>query len=356
MRNWIICLSLLLVISLMMGSVACSSSTSTQTQSTTSQPQGTVILKLGVAIPPGDPMVEGLKPWIENFNKAAAGRYELKLFEGGALAGTSDTLDAVRTGVEDVGHGSIPTFGGHDPAFSAAEVPFFLDTYEANTEFVHIIKDYQDNVFQTKFNQKLLCTWCMGFNEFYTVKKQIRTMADVKGLNIAVTGPLMSKSAAALGGSPVTMDFPDELPALQKGVVDAGMACVSGAMAFLKYYEVVKYYIASCRAGGELDVTINLDVWNKLPPDLQKVMQDEATKYATDLVPIMKEFSFVWAISELKKNGVEVYTLPPDERAKWKAANAQITADYFARLPAADAKLIQDAAAQANAKYPYQGQ
>ena len=124
----------------------------------------------------------------------------------------------------------------------------------------------------------------------------------------------------------------------------------------MKYYEVVKYYIVSNRAGGELDVTINLDVWKKLPADLQKVMQDEANSYAKDLGPTLKEFSFVWAISELKKNGVDVYNLPPDERAKWKAANAQIATDYFAKLPAADAKLIQDAAAKANAKYPYKGE
>jgi TRAP-type C4-dicarboxylate transport system substrate-binding protein len=346
---------------MVMGGVASCSGKTETSQTTTSQAtsapaQATKVLKLGVAIPPGDPMVERLKPWIDNFNKAAAGRYELKLFEGGTLAGTSDTLDAVRTGVEDLGHGSIPTFGGHDPAFSASEVPFLLDSYEANTEFSYLLKDAQDKVFQSKFNQKLLCVWCMGFNEFYTVKKQVRTMADVKGLNIAVTQPLMSKSATALGGSPVTMDWPDELPALQKGVVDAGMASISGALAFMKYYEVIKYYIASYRAGSTLDVTINLDVWNKLPADLQKVMQDEATSYATDLVPIMKEFSFVWAINELKKNGVDVYYLPPDERAKWKVANAQIASDYFAKLSAADAKLIQDAAAQANAKYPYKGQ
>ena len=362
MKRWIVCLSLLLVLALVMGSVlSCSSSTTSQppsTQPTTTPPKTTAaptILKLAVAIPPGDPMVERLKPLMDNFNKAAAGKYEIKLFEGGTLAGTADTLDAVRTGVVDIGHGSIPTFAGHDPAFSACEVPYFLNNYEANTEFVHLVKDYQDNVFQTKFNQKLLSTWCMGYNELYTVKKPIKTMADIKGLNIAVTAPLMSKTVAALGGAPVTMDWPDELPALQKGVVDGGMATVSGAMAFMKYYEVVKYYTASSKSGTELDLAVNLDVWKKMPADLQKVLQDEATSYGKDLEPIMKDFSLVWAINELKKNGVTVYNLPPDERDKWKAASAQIGADYFAKLPAADAKLIQDAGAQANAKYPYKG-
>jgi TRAP-type C4-dicarboxylate transport system substrate-binding protein len=155
MKRWIVCLSLLLVLALVTGSVlSCSSTTTSQppsTQQTSTPPkttaaQGPIILKLAVAIPPGDPMVERLKPLIDNFNKAAAGKYEMKLFEGGTLAGTADTLDAVRTGVVDIGHGSIPTFAGHDPAFSACEVPYFLNNYEANTEFVHLVKDYQDNI------------------------------------------------------------------------------------------------------------------------------------------------------------------------------------------------------------------
>jgi TRAP-type C4-dicarboxylate transport system substrate-binding protein len=313
---------------------------------------GPIILKFSVAIPPGDPMVEGLNPWIKNFNEAAKGQYELKLFPGGTLAGTADTLDAVRTGVVEVGHGSIPTFAGHHPAFSASEVPYLLESYEANVEFVRSIQDYQNKIMEKMFNQKLLCTWCMGFNEFYTAKKPVKTLADMKGLNVAVTAPLMARSAQLLGASPVTMDWPDEFQSLQKGVVDAGMATVSGALAFMKYWEVIKYYVVSCRAGGQLDVAMNLDAYNKMPANLQKVMDDEAEKYARAMDVAMKDFSFVWAIGELKKNGVDVYTLPPEERAKWKQACAPIAEDYWKQM-GADADFLKEAAAKANTKYPY---
>lgn len=310
------------------------------------------ILKFAVGIPPGDPMVEGLKPWIENFNKAANGRYEIKLFPGGTLAGLADMLDSVRTGVVEIGHGSLPPFAGQHPAFSASEVPYLLESYEANIEFVKSIQDYQNKIMSDMFNQKMLCTWCMGFNEIYTTKKPVHKMEDLKGMTIAVTAPLMAQSAQALGASPVTVDWPEEFSALQKGVADAGMGTVSGALAFMKFYEVIKYYIKSCRSGGQLDVSINLDVYNGLPADLQKVMDSEAEKYARAMDVAMKDFSFAWAEKVLKENGVEIITLAPEERVRWKKACAPIADEYWKRM-GKDADLLKDAAAKANAKYPY---
>ena len=314
----------------------------------------TVILKLSVAIPPGDPMVEGLKPWIEDFNAAANGRYEMQLFEGGQLAGTMDTLDAVRNQVVEIGHGSMPLYGGQHPAIQAAQVPYMINNYEANYEFIQLIRDYQNEILMNQFDQNLLAAWSMGFNELYTVDTPVKTMEDLKGLNIAVTAPIMGQAAQSLGASPVTMDWPDEIPSLEKGVVDGGMATVAGAMAFMAYWELVDYYIASSLFGGELCITMNLDVFNAMPADLQQVMLDEAREYQEAMNIAMKDFSFVWAMGELEKNGVDIYVLPPEERARWKDACGPIAEDYW-ELMGEDAQFLKDAADQANAKFPYGG-
>jgi TRAP-type C4-dicarboxylate transport system substrate-binding protein len=261
-------------------------------------------------------------------------------------------LDATRTGAVEMGHGSVPTFSGHDPAFSASQLPYEFDSFDANAEFCRLILPYIDSVMEKKFNQKLLASWNMGFNEFYTTKKQVRTMADIKGLNIAVTGVTMAQAAQALGGNPVTMDWPDEQPSLEKGVVDAGMATVSFALDFMNYADIIKYYVGSSFLGGQLSVSINLDTWNKLPPDLQKVMIDQGQKYGETCINIMRTASMVDAIQHLKDKGVDVYNLPADERAKWKAATQFIADDYWKQM-GADAKTIQDAVNAANAKYPY---
>jgi TRAP-type C4-dicarboxylate transport system substrate-binding protein len=312
------------------------------------------ILKFAVGIPPGDPMVQALNPWAENFNKAANGRYEIKVFPGGQLAGLAEMIDAVRTGAIEIGHGSIPTFAGQHLIFSASEVPYLLDSYEANIEFVRAIQDYQNAIMEKIFNQKFLCTWCMGFNEVYTTKKPVYKMEDLKGLNIAVTAPLMAQSAQLLGASPITVDWPEEYQSMQKGVADGGMATVIGAMAFMKYYETVKYYVSSFRAGGQLSVTMNLDVYNALPADLKQSMFLEAEKYARSMDMAMKQFSYVWAPGVLKDNGCEIYYLPPDERARWKKACAPIAENYWKQL-GKDADFIRKAAEEANKKYPYTG-
>jgi TRAP-type C4-dicarboxylate transport system substrate-binding protein len=362
LKKWLTCLILLVTLALLTGITLSCSNTTTVTSTATSIATSTttattaaktVVLKLAVAIPPDDPMVQALNPWIETFNKAAKGAFEMQLFAGGALGGTSDMLDAVRTGAIEIGHGSIPTFSGHDPAFSAAQLPYMFDSFDANAEFCRLILPYTDSVMEKKFNQKLLASWNMGFNEFYTAKKQVRTMDDVKGLNIAVTGVTMAQAAQALGGNPVTMDWPDEYPSLQKGVVDAGMATVSFALDFMNYAEVIKYYIGSSFLGGQLSVAINLDTWNKLPPDLQQVMIDEGQKYQETCIGIMRTASMVDAIANLKSKGVDVYNLPADEHAKWKAACQPIVDEYWKKM-GADAKTIQDAVNAANSKYPYQ--
>jgi TRAP-type C4-dicarboxylate transport system substrate-binding protein len=314
-----------------------------------------IILKLSVAIPPGDPHVERLHPWIENFNAAADGRYEMQLFEGGQLAGTMDTLDAVRLQVVEIGHGAMQQYGGYNPVFEAAQVPYMLNNYEANYEFTQLMFDYDNEILMNDFNQILLSSWCMGFNELYTVDTPVRTMEDLQGLTFSATSTIMGQTAEALGASAVIMDWPDEMPSLEKGIVDAGMATVAGAMAFMSYWDLIDYYVESSFMGGHLCVTMNLDVFNAMPADLQQVMLDEGRAYQEDMNEIMAEFSFDWALGELEANGVDIYVLPPEERARWKAACEPIEEAYWELLGEEDAQIIKDAAAAANAKFPYGG-
>jgi TRAP-type C4-dicarboxylate transport system substrate-binding protein len=149
------------------------------------------------------------------------------------------------------------------------------------------------------------------------------------------------------------MDWPDEMPSLEKGVVDGGMATVAGAMGFMAYWELVDYYISSSFLAGELCITMNLDVFNAMPADLQQVMLDEALAYQEDCNDLMYEFSFVWALGELEANGMDLYTLAPEERARWKAVCEPIAEDYWELIGEEYAQAVQDAAAAANAKFPY---
>jgi TRAP-type transport system periplasmic protein len=300
-------------------------------------------------------MVQGLIAWSKDFNAIAGSRAEMQVYPGGVLGGSADAFLSTRNKTIEMGHLSIPTLSGYDPAFGVANLPYCLDTYESDTEFCKLVKAYHGQIMESKFNQKFLASWCMGFADVYTVKKQIKTMDDIKGMIFACDKPIDAKSAELLGGSAVVMDFTEEYPALQKGVVTGGMACAGGAMGFMKYYEVVKYLTLSSKSPGQLGVSINLDAYNSLPADLQKAIIDGGNKYESDMAGTMKQF-WMDSYNTILKEGMVLYTLPKDERAKWIAACQPITDDYWKQVGPEAATKLQGFLKEANAKYPYTGQ
>jgi TRAP-type C4-dicarboxylate transport system substrate-binding protein len=356
-KVFIVLLALVLFCSLALGGCSNQTKDTTSAQASTastSKSSQKVILKVSIGIPDGDPMVEGLKTWAANFNKAANGQYEMQVFSGGVLLNSGDIIDAVRNNMVEIAHGNISSSESYNRSFGVAEVPYLLNNYDANYEFLKLVYDYYDNILQAKFGQKMLALWTMGFTEFYSSKKPIKVMEDIKGLNVGAFSALAEKSAKALGGAPVILGFQDEAAAFQKGLVDASMVGAAGGMAFNKYWEFVKYYIISYRAGMGLYVTMNLDKFKQMSPDLQKVMIAEGQKYQEDMNVAMKNFSYVWAIDQFKKGGMDIYTLPEAERARWKTANQPIMDEYFQKL-GNDAQFLKDAVDKANAKFPYKG-
>jgi TRAP-type C4-dicarboxylate transport system substrate-binding protein len=135
-------------------------------------------------------MVVGLKPG-QNFNKVGW-RAEMQIYPGGVLGGAADAFTGTRTehlkwAIFLFRPWSIRSHLG------VANLPYVLDTYEANTEFCRLVKDYMNNVMETKFNQKYLSSWSMALK--YIMKKQVKTMEDFKGLVIACDMAIDAKSA-----------------------------------------------------------------------------------------------------------------------------------------------------------------
>ena len=74
-----------------------------------------------------------------------------------------------------------------------------------------------------------------------TLKKPIRTIADLKGLKIRVIGnPIFVDMMNALGGNGVAMGYDQVFSALQTGVID-GAENNPPSFVFDNHYQVAKY-------------------------------------------------------------------------------------------------------------------
>ncbi len=108
-------------------------------------------------------------------------------------------------------------------------------------------------------------------------KKPIKTFNDLKGLKCGVWGGKGARELfRELGSIGIAIPSVEVYDALDKGTMDA-RACTTAMMITYKYYEICKYAtdIGIGTIGSPVyAMSINLDTWKSLSPDLKKVILD----------------------------------------------------------------------------------
>jgi TRAP-type C4-dicarboxylate transport system substrate-binding protein len=120
------------------------------------------------------------------------------------------------------------------------------------------------------------------------------------------------------------MPMPATVEALQKGVVK-GLFSSLEAMKDFKFAETCKYVTITDTVIYPFAVVMNMDSWNKLPEDVQQVMDDlrvEQSEWTGTYMDNHVKAAMEWAKTE---QNVEVITLSAEEKAKWDAKLLPLT-------------------------------
>jgi TRAP-type C4-dicarboxylate transport system substrate-binding protein len=116
--------------------------------------------------------------------------------------------------------------------------------------------------------------------------------------------------------------------ALQKGVVKGQFTSLE-VMKDFKFAEITKYVTMTDTVIYPFSVVMNMDKWNSLPKDVQKVMDDLAQEHAEWTGAYMDKHiieSMEWSKTT---QGVEVIELSKEERARWDKLLEPITAEWI---------------------------
>ena len=151
-----------------------------------------------------------------------------------------------------------------------------------------------------------------GFN--FCENKPIYTVADLKGRKQRWTGDIatfMSKS----GVECVPLTFPDIYSAAQTGVIQ-GFGIQTYLLPIYKFGEVAKYFTdgVELAAGMSNGVFVNIDAFNALPPEIQKLAEDTGKEAGVQGVKIAADLRDVGVKYASEK--MTVIHFPPEERAK----------------------------------------
>ena len=109
-------------------------------------------------------------------------------------------------------------------------------------------------------------------------KEPISSLADLKGRKVRVQGASQGDLVEALGGTSVTVQFAETVPALERGVVNCG---ITGTMPAYKggWHEVVDYVLELPVGFTITFMAANMTAWEKLDPKTQAFITEQATAW-----------------------------------------------------------------------------
>ncbi len=356
-RLSILIISLILILSL---GLACAQQAPTTTKAppaTSAPPPSTttsapavkqVLIRMTTPVPAGDDLLVKSQAEMDKFNAETNGAYKMQMFPGGQLDQFPSMLDDIRTGAVDGGVIPPAGFAGKVPEFGLVELPFVFESGEANAYAEVGLQPIYAKILEEKQNQTSLgCIFIGGL--YLLATKPVHTLEDLKGLNIGCDTPSSAGLFKALGANAIVVDFTEDYSNLQKGVIN-GKTVGGQYVQIAKLYEVAKYATVFFALGSVYSINLNLDVYKKMPPDVQNLLKPHMTKLAADLSQYFLHLPDTLN-PQLAQKGVVFYDLPKAERDRWKALAYPGTLDAFAKAGDIGAQ-IKKVADDANAKYP----
>jgi TRAP-type C4-dicarboxylate transport system substrate-binding protein len=185
-------------------------------------------------------------------------------------------------------------------------------------------------------------------------KTPIRHLADFQGKKIRIfASDFQSEAMKRLGATPVAMTLGDVLPALQQGAIDGAIAGITVFSAF-HYQDAAKYVTEINQPQIFLMLEISQKWYDSLPPDLQKIVDQDGAKETRAINPAALDL-FNKARQAWTAKGGELISLPADEQAKMMQTLSSVGDDVSKAKPGVrDAYEIVTAAAKRTQLSPSQ--
>ena len=251
------------------------------------------------------------------------GKFKIQTFAAGEIVPALQVADAVGNGTVEMGQTGSYFYIGKDMGFAfGTAIPWGPNSRQQSAWMYHGGGLELMNQFYAKFGIYNFPAGNTGTQMGGWFRKEIKSKEDLAGLKMRIGG-LGGNVLQKLGVIPQQLGAGDIYPALEKGVIDAAEFVGPYDDEKLGLAKVAPYYHypAFWEGGAELSFFTNLDKWNSLPKQYQKVLRiacmatghDMQAKYDVLNPPALKR---------LLAAGAQLKPIPQDVlRASYKAAH-----------------------------------
>ena len=277
-------------------------------------------LKYATGQDPTHPVNLRAKEALDRIRQATSGRVDIKLFPANQLGSDTDLLTQVRNGSVDFFNLSSLILATFVPVSGITSVGFAFKNYD---DVWKAMDGDLGNYIRAEIAKTPIFTvskiWDNGFRQITSSGREIKSPADLKGFKVRVpAAPPLTSLFTALEAAPSPINFNEVYTALQTKVVE-GQENPLAIIATARLYEVQK----SCSLTGHVWdgywVLGNKRSFQKLPADVQQIIQREIEKSATDQRADVAKLN-TSLIADLKTKGLNFVNVQPDEFRKKLAA------------------------------------
>ncbi len=262
-------------------------------------------LTLAHSLPMSHPVHKGIEVFQKELDKISKGKLKINIYADGQLGGEREALELLQIGSLSMTKVSVATMANFVKEYSVVGIPYI---FKDKNHCFRVLEGKVGKQLLDKGAEKWLkglCFYDAGSRCFYTTKKQINKVEDVKGLKIRVMNdPTAIKMISAMNGSPTPMAYGELYTALQQGVVDGAENNIPSFVTS-RHFEVCKYYTFDQHTFVPDILLIGTKTLERLT-DQEKVWVQEA---ANRSVPAQKEFwkaSVEEGLQILKEAGVQL--------------------------------------------------
>lgn len=265
--------------------------------------------------PPSISLIEADQAFVKAVNQICKGRLEIKFFSGGSLMPSFEVFDAVSNGLVEA--------AGDWPNYWAGKAKVFdtLGSYPMGLTPIDYLVWIHDGggreIYEEaygKFGMMYLVTGVTPMESGLRSNKPIKSIADLKGMKIRMSGQMQGMLLKDLDAAQVAMAGQEIYQAMQKGTIDACEFSSPSADWGMGLGEVSKYWAVPGwhQPASVMGVMINKKVWDSLDQDLQEDIR-YAAKAATLEFLTKQYYDTIAFTQKFIDKGVEINSYPQED-------------------------------------------
>jgi len=228
--------------------------------------------------PDGNFHTKNNRQFAEEVAKATGGKLQITIHSNASLIKHPEIKRAVQTGQVPIGEVLVSVLSNEAAVFAFDSNPFLANSYEKQKRLWTAAKP----IISKRLDAQ-------GIAVLYSVpwppqgiysKKELQTIADLKGTKFRTYNPTTSRFAELLGATPTTVQVPELPQAFKTGIVDAMIT--SGATGVdSQAWDYLSHYYDTQAFIPQNIVFVNKAAWSKLDAATQKAVTAAAAAAET---------------------------------------------------------------------------